>query len=87
MTLIFQAIGLSASRAAQRETHLKSNINDPAIFCRECDKMSILRELLAYFFSQKKFWLIPLIVVFAVIGLLLVASQGSVVAPLIYTLF
>jgi hypothetical protein len=49
--------------------------------------MSFIRELLSYLTSQKKFWLIPLIMMFALIGLLFVVSQGSVVAPFIYTLF
>ena len=49
--------------------------------------MSFLSELLAYLATRKKFWLIPLIVLFAVFGALLIVSQGSVVAPFIYTLF
>lgn len=49
--------------------------------------MSFIKELLAYLISEKKFWLIPLIVVFALFGILFVVGQGSVVAPFIYTLF
>jgi hypothetical protein len=36
---------------------------------------------------RKKFWLIPILVVMAVLGGLLVLAQGSAVAPFIYTLF
>ena len=36
---------------------------------------------------RKKFWLLPVILVLLVVGGLLVATAGSVVAPFIYTLF
>lgn len=36
---------------------------------------------------RKKFWLAPLIVIMVLLGTLIVLSQGSVVAPFIYTLF
>ena len=49
--------------------------------------MSILMELFDFMGSRKKFWLLPLLILFVVVGGLLVLSQGSVVAPFIYTLF
>ncbi|MEF3365251.1 DUF5989 family protein [Methylocystis sp. 9N] len=49
--------------------------------------MSFIKELFAYLIAQKKFWLFPLIMLFAIIGAIFVVSQGSVVAPFIYTLF
>lgn len=49
--------------------------------------MSVLMELWDFMGSRKKFWLLPLLVLFVVVGGLLVLSQGSVVAPFIYTLF
>lgn len=36
---------------------------------------------------RKKFWLVPIFLVLAVFGGLIVLSQGSAVAPFIYTLF
>jgi len=36
---------------------------------------------------RKKFWLIPIMIVLALFGALIVLSQGSAVAPFIYTLF
>ena len=36
---------------------------------------------------RKKFWLLPIIVMMAVFGGLVVLSQGSAVAPFIYTIF
>ena len=49
--------------------------------------MSFLKELWAYMRTRKKFWLIPILLVMAVFGGLLMLAQGSAVAPFIYTLF
>lgn len=49
--------------------------------------MSVILELFAFMGSRKKFWLLPLVILFVVVGGLLVLSQGSVVAPFIYSLF
>ena len=49
--------------------------------------MSMIMELIEFMGARKKFWLIPLIVLFTLVGGLLVLTQGSVVAPFIYTLF
>jgi Family of unknown function (DUF5989) len=49
--------------------------------------MSVFAELLEFLGTRKKFWLVPLLVLFLIFGGLLVLSQGSVVAPFIYTLF
>ncbi len=49
--------------------------------------MSIVMELIDFLGSRKKFWLLPLVVLFVVVGGLLVLSQGSVMAPFIYSLF
>lgn len=49
--------------------------------------MSLLAELYEFLNTRKKLWLFPLLVLFLVFGGLFVLSQGSVVAPFIYTLF
>ena len=49
--------------------------------------MSILLELFDLMRSRKKFFLLPLLLLFVLIGGLLVLSQGAVIAPFIYTLF
>lgn len=49
--------------------------------------MSLLAELFEFLSIRKKLWLFPLLVLFLVFGGLFVLSQGSVVAPFIYTLF
>jgi hypothetical protein len=49
--------------------------------------VSILAELFEFLSVRKKLWLLPLLVLFLVFGGLFVLSQGSVVAPFIYTFF
>lgn len=49
--------------------------------------MEFLREFIAFLSSRKKLWLFPILFVFIVIGALLVAVKGSVLAPFVYTLF
>ena len=44
-------------------------------------------ELWAFMKERKKFWLLPIIVVLVLFGTLIVLTQGSAVAPFIYTLF
>ena len=50
-------------------------------------KGRVLRELVQFLNEEKKYWLVPIVVVFALFGILLVFSQSSAVAPFIYTLF
>ena len=44
-------------------------------------------ELWAFMKERRKFWLLPIVLVFALVGTLIVLTQGSAVAPFIYTLF
>ena len=44
-------------------------------------------ELWAFMKERKKFWLLPIVVVLLLFGSLMVLTQGTVVAPFIYTLF
>jgi hypothetical protein len=48
---------------------------------------SFIAEFWAFLRVRKKFWLAPLMITIAIFGGLLVASQGSAIAPFIYTLF
>jgi len=47
----------------------------------------LLRDLWDFMRVRKKFWLAPIILVLLLLGTLVVLSQGSAVAPFIYTLF
>ena len=49
--------------------------------------MAFVFELWAFMRARKKFWLLPVIVMMAVFGGLLVLGKGSVIAPFLYTLF
>ena len=49
--------------------------------------MSFLRELWRFMRVRKKYWLLPILVVMALLGSLIVLTQGTAVAPFIYTLF
>jgi len=44
-------------------------------------------ELWAFMRERKKFWLMPIVIVLLLFGALMVLTQGSAVAPFIYTLF
>lgn len=50
-------------------------------------KISILVEFVQFLKHRKKWWLIPIVVLLVLLGALLVLSEGSVLAPFIYTLF
>ena len=49
--------------------------------------MDFLREIWAFMRTRKKYWLLPVLVVMALMGGLLILTQGSAVAPFIYALF
>lgn len=50
-------------------------------------KLSILGEFWEFMRVRKKFWLLPIVAVLLLMGLLIVLTEGSAVAPFIYTLF
>ena len=50
-------------------------------------KSLVLKELWQLLTAEKKYWLLPVVFVFVLFGILIVASETSVVAPFIYTLF
>lgn len=49
--------------------------------------LDLLKDLWEFLKVRKKFWLAPIVVVLLLLGALIVLSQGSAVAPFIYTLF
>jgi len=49
--------------------------------------MSFIIELWAFLRTRRKYWLWPIVIVMALLGVLIVLAQGSAVAPFIYTLF
>lgn len=46
-----------------------------------------LRDIWGFLRERKKFWLLPIIIILLLVGLLIVFTQGTAIAPFIYTLF
>ncbi len=51
------------------------------------EKLGLVPELWAFMKVRKKWWLGPIVVMLVLLGLLIVLTQGTAVAPFIYTLF
>jgi len=49
--------------------------------------MSLAREFIAFMRVRKKWWLLPIMLIMALMGALLVFAQGSALAPFVYTIF
>ena len=49
--------------------------------------MSFFNELWEFLRERKKFWLLPIILILLLMSGLIVLTQGSAVAPFVYTLF
>ena len=50
-------------------------------------RFGIAGELLNFFVSNKRWWLVPMISVLLLFGIMLILAQSSAIAPFIYTLF
>ena len=49
--------------------------------------MDFIKEFWEFLKVRKKYWLLPIVVVLVLFGGLIILSQGSAVAPFIYTIF
>jgi competence protein ComGC len=49
--------------------------------------MDLIQEMFEYFKFRKKYWLVPIMIFIFVISALMIVTQGTAVAPFIYTLF
>ena len=49
--------------------------------------MSFIKEFLEFIVVRKKYWLLPVLIALVLFGGLIVLTQGSAVAPFIYTIF
>lgn len=47
----------------------------------------MVREIWAFMRARKKWWLLPIIIIMALVGALIIFAQGSVLAPFIYVIF
>lgn len=50
-------------------------------------RMGTAGELLQFFWQNKWWWLIPMILILLAFGILIIFAQSSAIAPFIYTLF
>jgi hypothetical protein len=49
--------------------------------------LELLKDIWGFMRTRKKFWLAPIILVLLLFGFLIIFSQGSAIAPFIYTIF
>jgi competence protein ComGC len=49
--------------------------------------IEFLKEFWDFIKNRKKYWLLPILIVLVLFGVLIVLSQGTAVAPFIYTIF
>ncbi len=49
--------------------------------------MNYLIEILRFIFQRKKYWLLPIIITLMLFGFLIILTEGTAVAPFIYTIF
>ena len=49
--------------------------------------MGVAGELFAFFWSNKRWWLTPMIITLFLLGALIIFAQSSAIAPFVYTLF
>ena len=49
--------------------------------------MEFLREFFKFLSIRKKYWLLPIIIAIFLFGGIIILSQGSAVAPFVYTIF
>lgn len=50
-------------------------------------KLSIIKEFWEFLKVRKKWWLLPIVIFLILLGALIVFTEGSALAPFIYTLF
>ena len=51
------------------------------------DFLDLVKDVWDFFKTRKKYWLAPLIITIILMGALIVFTQGSVIAPFIYSIF
>ena len=49
--------------------------------------LDVLKEFAEFLFTHKRYWLIPLVFLLLLLSVIIVLTQGSALAPFIYTIF
>jgi hypothetical protein len=50
-------------------------------------RLGIIRDLFSFFWDNKRWWLIPMLLTLFLVGVLIILAQSSAIAPFIYPLF
>lgn len=50
-------------------------------------KLSLIAEFFQFVKIRRKYWLVPIILILLLLSVLIVLTEGSALAPFIYTLF
>lgn len=50
-------------------------------------KLGPVKELFEFLFRRKKYWIIPIVVILLFLAVIIVLTEGTIIAPFIYTLF
>ena len=49
--------------------------------------MKFIIELLRFVYNRKKYWIVPILLILLIVGGLIVITQGTSIAPFVYTIF
>ena len=49
--------------------------------------VDFIKEFFSFLITRKKYWLIPIVIILLFLSLLIVISQGTALAPFIYSIF
>jgi hypothetical protein len=60
---------------------------DMKFFRRFAIGVGTVAELLTYFGDNKRWWLLPMLIILFLFGALIMAAQSSVISPFIYSIF
>jgi hypothetical protein len=77
----------SADRPLSTDHRAAGHLARPGRFAYLWRMLGFLKEFWAFLSVRKKFWLFPVLIVMALFAALVVLTEGSAVAPFIYTLF
>lgn len=50
-------------------------------------RLGVVRELFHFLWENKLWWMVPIIVIFVLLGVLIWLAQSAAVVPFVYTLF
>ena len=71
--------------------HKLDSLYKNVVLFKKCNRylimLSFIKEFYDFLKIRKKYWLLPIIIVLGLFGALIVLSQGSAIAPFIYTIF